>query len=131
VAENAWIYPHYLAFFNVASGGPKHGPGYLIDSNLDWGQDAKNLKQYLTEHHAEEPCVSYHGMAELDYYGIQAHPVPRAVTPEHVNAIDCMVAVSASLLYLPDGDFDGLRAREPDARIGYSIYVYDLRKGLR
>ena len=127
-AENIFIYPHYLAFFNIASGGPKHGPEYLVDSNLDWGQDAKNLAQYLSGRHVQEPCVSYFGMAEPDHYGIQARPVPPASTAQQVNAIDCLVAVSASFLYRPDGMFDGLRQRQPDARIGYSIYVYDLRK---
>jgi 4-amino-4-deoxy-L-arabinose transferase-like glycosyltransferase len=127
-AENISIYPHYLAFFNAASGGPNHGAEYLIDSNLDWGQDAKNLAQYLSDRRVQEPCVRYFGMAELDYYGIQARPVPQAATAQDVNAIDCMVAVSASFLYRPDGMFDGLRERQPDARIGYSIYVYDLRK---
>ncbi len=127
-AENISIYPHYLAFFNLASGGPQHGAEYLIDSNLDWGQDAKNLARYLTDRRVPQPCVQYFGMSELDHYGIQARPVPPAATPEQVNSINCLVAVSASFLYRPDGEFDGLRLRQPDARIGHSIYVYDLRK---
>lgn len=31
--------PHYLSYFNEAAGGSRHGDQYLLDSNLDWGQD--------------------------------------------------------------------------------------------
>ena len=34
-AETARIHPHYLAFFNLPSGGPGRGPHYLLDSNID------------------------------------------------------------------------------------------------
>ncbi|MBM3747935.1 MAG: phospholipid carrier-dependent glycosyltransferase, partial [Acidobacteria bacterium] len=44
VCESLRTYPHYLAFFNTLSGGPARGPDYLLDSNIDWGQDLKKLK---------------------------------------------------------------------------------------
>jgi hypothetical protein len=31
------------AYFNQAAGGPEGGPRYLLDSNLDWGQDWSRL----------------------------------------------------------------------------------------
>ena len=34
-----------LAFFNVLAGGPPGGRHYLVDSNVDLGQDLKNLKK--------------------------------------------------------------------------------------
>ena len=40
-AESLAAFPYYTAFFNVAVGGPKNGPKYLVDSNIDWGQDLK------------------------------------------------------------------------------------------
>src|SRR5262249_39152737 len=39
IAATLWIAPHFLAYFNWASGGPDRVPARLIDSNLDWGQD--------------------------------------------------------------------------------------------
>ena len=39
-------YPSPLAFFNALAGGPRQGSTYLVDSNLDWGQDLKALKRY-------------------------------------------------------------------------------------
>ena len=41
------IAPDYLAFFNFASGGPRSGPQYISDSNIDWGQDVKKLVEAL------------------------------------------------------------------------------------
>jgi len=37
--STALIHPHYLAYFNGLAGGPEQGWRFLIDSNLDWGQD--------------------------------------------------------------------------------------------
>src|SRR5262249_50713462 len=45
--ETAAIHPDYLAFFNVASGGSIRGDRYLIDGNLDWGQDMGRLATWL------------------------------------------------------------------------------------
>lgn len=40
------IHPHYLAYFNELAEGPNNGYKYLVDSNMDWGQDLKGLKEY-------------------------------------------------------------------------------------
>ena len=48
------IHPHYLAYFNLVSGGPDHGANHLIDSNLDWGQDLVPLKRWVDENAAGE-----------------------------------------------------------------------------
>ncbi len=51
VAAVASIHPHYLAYFNAASGGPDRGSAHLIDSNLDWGQDLVTLDRWLRANH--------------------------------------------------------------------------------
>jgi hypothetical protein len=43
------IHPHYLAYFNLASGGPGQGSRHLIDSNIDWGQDLVTLRRWLSK----------------------------------------------------------------------------------
>ncbi|MDD4897654.1 MAG: glycosyltransferase family 39 protein, partial [Candidatus Pacebacteria bacterium] len=40
------IYPHFLAYFNETV-TPQKGHLYVVDSNLDWGQDLKRLKNLL------------------------------------------------------------------------------------
>jgi len=41
------IFPHYLAYYNILAGGPNNGYKIAVDSNLDWGQDLKRLKQWI------------------------------------------------------------------------------------
>jgi hypothetical protein len=50
--------------------------------------------------------------------------------PEGIENLSCVVAVSVNFLnglYTPPDLFAPLRQRKPLARIGYSIYVFDLR----
>ena len=128
IVETASIHPHYLAFFNALAGGPTRGREYLVDSNLDWGQDLKNLKAYLDQHRIPEACVAYYGWADLDYYGVAHRDLPPVPTVEAAEALDCVAAISVTHLAVNHDRFGGLDGLEPDARIGYSIYVYDLRK---
>jgi 4-amino-4-deoxy-L-arabinose transferase-like glycosyltransferase len=39
--------PHTLAYFNLAAGGAAGGDRWLLDSNLDWGQDDSRLERFL------------------------------------------------------------------------------------
>jgi len=51
VIESIMIAPNYTESFNLAAGGPAHGARYLIDSNIDWGQDVARLADWL---HSDE-----------------------------------------------------------------------------
>ncbi len=129
--ESLAIYPHYLAFFNWPSGGPSKGRFWLVDSNLDWGQDLKRLKRYLDSHGIQEVALHYFGTAPTDYYGIRSVPAPRTSEVGNPPRFDGVVAVSVTALHgitVPPEDFAWLRDREPAARIGYSIHIYDFRK---
>jgi hypothetical protein len=134
IVESVAIYPNYLAFFNVLSGGPSNGPRILLDSNIDWGQDTKKLKTFLDARGIHRVCRVYFGNAILAHYGIEELPLPDANSPDaakEIRDVDCMAAASVTPLYglYVKGDpYRWLRAREPIAKIGYSIYVYDLRK---
>jgi hypothetical protein len=47
------------------------------------------------------------------------------------SQVDCIAAISATMLhdvYIGSASFRWLRERTPMAKVGYSIYVYDLRK---
>ncbi len=129
--EAASIYPHHLSFFNTVCGGPGRGARYLLDSNLDWGQDLIRLKRRLEENGAGRVCLSYFGFAPPSYYGIHASILPGTAEVEASGEPDCLAAVSVTLLNGVYGDPDRLawlRRRQPSDRIGYSIYLYDLRR---
>lgn len=131
VVECAFIHPFYLSFFNVISGGPRHGDYYLVDSNLDWGQDVKHLVRYVRNAGVDHICIAYFGMTDLNYYGLQDWPLPWTNETKKRDDLDCLSVVSVTLLhdvYLPAGSYAWMREKQPDAFIGYSMRVYDLRK---
>jgi hypothetical protein len=129
------VHPHYLAYFNEAAGGPTQGWRWLVDSNLDWGQDLPGLKRYMDASAIPRVTLCYFGTADPGYYGIASdrlpgyQPPPPSSLTRTVRAGD-VVAISATHLqglYL-DAEMDPLmaqfRARRPVATIGHSIFVY-------
>ncbi len=128
------IAPHYLAYFNELVGGPNQGYKYLVDSNLDWGQDLKGLKRYMDAHGIGRVWLSYFGSASPDYYGIRYNYQPsyKILKPNRDQVSSPFVAISATNLqgvYLEalglDQDFyKQFRERQPIAKIGYSIFIY-------
>ncbi len=136
-----WIYefrtaqPHNLAFFNTLAGGPERGADWLVDSNLDWGQDLKGLARWLEEHDIQHVNLAYFGTADPRYYGIDATYLEGSELFLPTDAIERpklpgYVAVSATLLAGVYRDpvereiYRGLREQEPVAVIGHSINVY-------
>jgi 4-amino-4-deoxy-L-arabinose transferase-like glycosyltransferase len=132
-------HPDHLAYFNELAGGPDQGYRYLVDSNLDWGQDLKGLKAYLDERHIERIKLSYFGTVDPALYGLRYEWLPSFQLPAPPDAqavlpTGGLIAISVTNLvgvYM-DGYGQGkdlyqwLRAYEPVARIGHSIWVYDL-----
>jgi hypothetical protein len=129
------VYPHFLAHFNELAGGPAGGYRYLVDSNLDWGQDLKGLAEALRERGIPAVKLSYFGSADPEYYGIRGEmlpsqmlPPPKSVT-HRVEAGD-VVAISATNLqgvYLDPAlqpFLADLRARTPLFTVGHAIFVY-------
>lgn len=45
--ETGVSHPDYVSFFNLAAGGSSGGQRFLLDSNLDWGQDLERARQWL------------------------------------------------------------------------------------
>ncbi len=130
IYEHVRIAPHYLAFFNTPAGGAVRGPDYLVDSNIDWGQDARKLGLYMKRHGIGQVRLSYFGVTDLDYYGVFHRNLMPEWSGRDAADINAVVAISVTNLkgiYTGD-DYGWFQRREPDTRIGYSIYVYDLRK---
>ncbi len=132
IGECARITPDYLAFFNELAGGPGRGPEYLVDSNIDWGQDVKKLGVWLDSHAGNRRArVYYFGNAQMRYYKIDEMGYPGPLDQKGWDAIDeyCVANVTPLQgVYVPLNDLARLRLRQPVAKIGWSMYVYDLRK---
>jgi hypothetical protein len=67
----AFTYPHFLSYFNIAAGGAGGGRHFLVDSNLDWGQDLPKVKRWMDENRVEEIHLAYFGTADPRAYGIR------------------------------------------------------------
>jgi hypothetical protein len=131
IAECASIAPDYLAFFNALSGGPAQGPYYLVDSNIDWGQDVKKLVKWLDAHGPRKAYVLYFGNARLEYYGVDYMGVPPPLDRQAWDKIDGWLVANVTPLegvYVPLDALGPVRLKDPVARIGWTMYVYDLRK---
>ncbi len=136
------IFPHYLAYFNEIAGGPSGGWRYLVDSNNDWGQGLPDLKKYMQKNNIKTIKLSYFGTDDPEPYGInyQYLPSERWCPPakKQPNPVDLtkgpptgLIAVSVTMLqgvYFQDfqSPLKYLRSFNPIAKVGYSIFVYDI-----
>jgi hypothetical protein len=131
------VYPHFLAYFNEIASGPGGGYRWVVDSNLDWGQDLKRLKNWMDENAIEKIYLDYFGGGNAAYY-LKGKFEPwwgkrnPAELPE-----GSYLAVSVSQLQGGTGkarkDYKGetgyyrwLSQYQPIANIGYSIFVYKI-----
>ncbi len=137
VVGTAAIWPDHLAYFNESIGGPGNGYRYLVDSNLDWGQDLKGLKAYMDRQGIDRIYLSYFGLDSPDRYGIKYDWLPSYVlknphpTPTVNLSRGRYLAISVTNLqgvYMePQSMFRWLDRYTPVARIGHSIFVYYLQ----
>ena len=131
------IYPHFLAYFNAVGGGPRNGWRILVDSNIDWGQDMEGLRDWMEREKVERVRLAWFGTARPEYYGVSYDLLPGVpygfllwTDPpfDRANPEPGVYAISVSNLagaVLPDPDlYAWFRARPPDDRIGYSVFIY-------
>lgn len=134
VGTSLYISPHYLTYFNELAGGPGNGYKRMVDG--DMGQDLKGLKLYMLENGIEKISLSYFGTDAPQRYGIKYDWLPSFVlyNPEPEKPVQVMqnrfLAISVTNLqgvFLNNREqFRWLLKYEPVAKIGYSIFVYDL-----
>jgi len=131
------IYPHFLAYFNELAGGPSQGYIYTVDSNLDWGQDLKRLKNWVDKNLPadRQVYVDYFGGGNSQYYLKEKYvPWGGQRNPEEFPKGNYL-AVSATFLQggrgelapgfnQPTGYYRWLNKYTPITKIGYSIFIY-------
>ena len=127
----AFVAPHYISYFNEAIGGPANGYKYLVDCNLDWGQDLKSLKRYMDRNKIDSINLSYFGTDLPERYGIRyvnLHDFPldnpKAEIPPGLIAIS--VTDLQGIYFNDKTAFSWLKAYTPVGRVGYSMLIYDI-----
>ena len=76
------VFPNYMAYANVAWGGPKNVHNLLSDANADWGQQLLQVKTWQDRHPGEECWFAYFAYPEInpETYGIRCHHMPNIDT---------------------------------------------------
>lgn len=123
VLSEAATWPHHLAYFNLAAGGPDGGRRWLADSNLDWGQDLKGLGRWMRSNGVGSIYLDYFGRGCPAYEGIR--------TVRDFEGGPIAVSVTNLVGVYREGDRDRynfLMDVEPRAIIGHSILVWDVPK---
>lgn len=146
-------YPSYLSYFNIIGGGHKNGYQYVTDSNYDWGQDLRRLRDFVdnynqcTEKQFLTPfCEPFRAMVtpknqpidtiRVDYFGgsdpawqlggyykgWHSHLAPEAGW--YALSIGFLQENWHKPLNPGELSYAWLRGREPDFRVGDSIFVY-------
>lgn len=131
------VFPHFIAYYNEIIGGPSKGHLYAVDSNLDWGQDLKRLRDWVEGNEINNIYVDYFGGADTNYYLGEKYQAWRGdQNPQEIQR-PAYLAVSATLLQggrgkpapnfnQPYGYYLWLNKEKVVARIGYSIFVYKI-----
>ena len=128
------VWPFHLTYFNEIIGGPRNGYRYIADSNVDWGQGLKALRDYLEA--ASWPDVklsSFTFFIRPELYGIEATPLPPladapTTLPSRFNPAPGTYVISASTLrgfQLADTEtYNWFWHREPDDVVANAMLVY-------
>lgn len=135
IVSSLSIFPHSMSYFNWAAGGPAGGHRYLLDANIDWGQDLWELKRYLDKHPEVKPIhFAYFGFASPDHAGIEWKEVPKLleseIGPDGPELEPGWYAISVNHLYgykhyeNDEPVYTYFQRFTPVAKAGYSIYIY-------
>jgi len=136
-------YPDYIPYMNQLASNHPHW-WYLSDSNVEWGDDARALADYLHAHGETDVRGALSGgWGTLQFYGIGYHemfPKPGRVIPETRYVAIGASFLNGSTIAIPADEQGNLvseaerinylaayRARTPEAIFGNSIYLYRLK----
>lgn len=124
------VFPHYLAYFNEMVGGADGGYRYLI-FDIDQGQGVKQLRQYMDHRGWERVRLSYWGnyAPALSAYGVLWQEMTE---DEKYRPSQGVFAVGLgdlfNVLHEDKERFAWLREIPPTDKVGYIIWVWDLRQ---
>jgi 4-amino-4-deoxy-L-arabinose transferase-like glycosyltransferase len=138
-ASSVRAFPNYIPYANELWGGPAQTYKYLTDSNSDWGQQLKSVKQYLDQRGVKECWFVYFaaGVAEPGYYGIPCKPLPTINTlwlnepidvPLSINGPVLISASNLSSVEFGPGPLDPygqFKLLKPTAVIDNGVFVFD------
>ncbi len=132
------IFPNFISYFNILIKGPKHGHKYVTDSNLDWGQDLRRLKDFVEKKDIDKIYLDYFGGGSPEYYLKDKYIKWNPNQSSDELPADSWLAVSVNELQggraipvkeyeQPANHYNWLSKYQPVAKIGYSIFIYHIK----
>ena len=133
VIAQVFAFPHYLAYYNELTLGMRDGWDYAVDSNYDWGQDLKRLRDFADKEGIKKIAIEYFGGGNPAYYfGDRYESWSSAKGPAHgwfaVSATfrqNAFGAPAPGFDRKPEDSYEWLKPFKPYTRVG-SIFVYYL-----
>jgi 4-amino-4-deoxy-L-arabinose transferase-like glycosyltransferase len=134
------VLPYPLAYANEAWGGAGNTYKVLADSNVDWGQQLYQVKDWEDHHPGEECWFAYmvRPVVVQETYGVHCHVLPNGMSvdigapgseavPSIVHGAVLLSASELNGALWPSRELNPYRefqARKPDEEIDYSVLVY-------
>lgn len=131
-------FPHYLSYYNALAGGTQNGYQMATDSNYDWGQDLRRLKQWTDKNlpASEKIAIDYFGGGNPQYYFGEQYQSWSSSKGSPTNQGIRYFAVSLTFLQgsqakpvnnfiqKPEDTYSWLLGKKPVATAGTSIFIY-------
>lgn len=134
-------FPYYLSYYNFLAGGTANGYKIATDSNYDWGQDMKRLRDWMDTNNVQKIALHYFGGGDARYYfgdpekdGVSRYedwwsskgqPPVGSWFAISANAREGSMAKPVrGFTIKPDDTYSWLKGKEPAARAGSSIFIY-------
>lgn len=129
-------HPDHLAYFNLLVGGTAEGYQYLLDSNLDWGQEWYTAVDYVNQNSVDTVYFAPSGFISPERYGLQGQSLIEAdgfgvAGFPAANPPAGTYLLSANVLQGVTAERDLLawfRGQEPVAVLGGAVFVYEVEE---
>lgn len=126
-------YPYYLSYFNELIGSKHNAYLYLVDSNLDWGQDLNRLARWVDYNEIDHLYVDYFG-GGVPKQAIGADKVTSWHSKMGLPPSGSYLAVSATFYQMSEFyarrsnevSYVRMLPRKPDFQIDSSILIYKI-----
>ena len=126
-------YPYYLSYFNELIGSQHNAYLYLVDSNLDWGQDLNRLARWVEHNQIGHLYVDYFG-GGVPKYSIGADKVTSWHSRMGLPPPGSFLAISATFYQMSEFyarrsnevSYVRMLPRKPDYQIDSSILIYQI-----
>ncbi len=138
IISSSLVFPHSMSYFNALAGGPRGGHRYVIDANIDWGQDLWNLRRWLDAHPGAQPLhLGFLSFVHPRHFNIRYRTPPQgphegadySQAEGEANAVGPLpgwYAMSVHRIYSSRDRYRYFLQFEPVATAGYSIYIYHI-----